>query len=342
MTGRSAHSDRRSGGTWSHRQAAKNFFIAAAVRAALLIADRLPAPLLLVLGRLAGRAARRLMPTAGRTALARAEGRLPTQEGTRVARACFERAGESLAISALLRRPAVRAAEWVLVSTEGRAVLDRALARGRGAIVVSAHLGPFEMVAARVAELGVRPAIVVRESYDRRLDAWIDAHRRARGVDVIHRGSRHSGLQILRALRAGQPVGMLPDLGGRVPSVAARFLGDTLAFPVGPQLIAKRARCPILIGTLARRHRGSGGSAGCPFELLLSELPPDGTVATLTQRVADSLDKAILRSPEDWLWMAPRNLAIAPDSLRTLDLPVRLFEEPAHVQSRAFRLPGAG
>jgi lauroyl/myristoyl acyltransferase len=309
--------DRRTGGTWTRRQALKNALIRAAIRVLLAMVDRLPRGLLLGCGRGAGRAAAALLRDAHARARERALSALTAPAAHDVARSCFEHAGENLAISALLRRPSVRAPSIVAVSEASQAVLAAALAHGRGAIVVSAHVGPFEAIPAAVAGLGLRPAVVVRESYDPRLDPVVDAHRRARGVDVIHRGAAGAALAVVRALRRNQPVGLLPDLGGRgIATAPVRFLGGTVAFPVGPGELARRVRCPLLLGVLARRN----APAGPPFELLFERIPVVGTVAELTQRVAEAIERAIRNAPADWLWMAAPHLTIAEDSEESLSL----------------------
>jgi Kdo2-lipid IVA lauroyltransferase/acyltransferase len=294
--------DRRTGGAWTRRQRAKNFLIAAAVRAALATVDRLPAAALLGLGRVAGLLASRLLRGARRAATRSASHWFSREDADRVGRACLARAGQNLATILLLRREGVRARDWVHVSPEVEEALGAVLARGRGAVFVSAHLGPFELVAARIAELGHRPAVVVRESYDPRLDDWVDAHRLGRGIEVIHRGAARSGLRMVRAIREGRPLGLLPDLGGRVPSIPVSFLGTERSLPTGPQELALRLGAPLLVGTLVRRQ---GAPRGTPcFALQLEELALDADVATLTQRVAARLTAAIVASPEDWLWMA--------------------------------------
>lgn len=281
-------------------QAAKNWVIRGAIRAALVVADVVPKRALIGAGSLLGRVARAILPAARRTARARTALCLPPREAHRVARTVFARAGENLARCLLLRRKGVRALDLVHVDPEVRRTLAGTLAEGRGAIFVSAHLGPFEAIAAAVAELGFRPVVVVRESYDPGLDSVVDAHRVARGVGVIHRGAPDAAFSILRALRAGKLVGVLPDLGGRVPSLELPILGDALAFPIGPGLIAARTRTPVLVGTLAPRATG-----GAPYELVVERLTDGGDAVTLTHRVAKSLEAAVLRAPAEWLWMAP-------------------------------------
>jgi KDO2-lipid IV(A) lauroyltransferase len=301
--------DVRSGGTWTRAQALKNALIRCAVKALLFGLDRLPAAWLRALLRRTSGAMRRCLRGTLRAAQSHAALALPARQREEVVRACFERAGDNLALSLLLRRPAVRALDWVRVAPEVRAAFDDVLARGKGAIFVSAHLGPYELVAAAIAELGYEPAIVVRESYDPGLNDVVDAHRRLRGVDVIHRGHANAGFRILRALRAGRPIGILPDLGGRVPSIPVTFLGDVVAFPIGAAELAQRVSAPLVVGTLRRRRPTDDDARD--FELMLAEIPTTETAEVLTQRVARCLETAILESPGDWLWMAERHRPIA-------------------------------
>lgn len=310
-SGALTRADRRFGQPWTRRQSLKNWALRGFVRAVLGVVDRLPARLLVSLGTPLGLAAKRALPRALAVARARVQACGKDAVALNVADACFANAGRSLAVCALLRRPHVRAADLVDVSDESLAVLTRALAKGRGAIVVSAHIGPFEAIPARLVELGLSPVVVVRESYDPGLDEVVDLHRRSRGVGVIHRGEPGATIRIVRALQNGRPVGILPDLGSRALQTApVTFLGHTVAFPVGPQRIARTAQCPLIAGTLAP------GAARDRFELFFEEIEQMGSIELVTQRVADILAAAVVRAPEEWLWMSPPHLAIAADSDR--------------------------
>lgn len=295
-----ARRDRREGAGWTWGQSVKNRLIRAAVASILALTDRIPGRLLLRIGAFLGSLARYLLVEARRTAEARTAACLPNTTARRVTSESFVRAGTNLARCLLLRRPSVCALDAVRVSERAKETLAESLRGGRGAVFVSAHLGPFEAIAAAVAELGYEPAVVVRESYDPRLDAIVDAHRLLRGLTVIHRGSPRVGFSIMRALRGGQPVGFLPDLGARVPSVELSFLGERVAFPVGPQLIATRAAVPVLIGTLK-----PSSEPGASHDLVLRRLEPETDPIELTHRVAGALEEAIMAAPEEWLWMSP-------------------------------------
>jgi KDO2-lipid IV(A) lauroyltransferase len=298
----------RLGGRWGPLQRLKNAGWLLAARAALAVADRLPVRWLLAAGRALGRLGALVLRGPRARAAEQARLALGVDDPRRFARDCFVRAGENLAWSLLLRRRGLRALDLVEVDADARRTLGSALGEGRGVVFVSAHLGPFELIAAAVAELGLSPAVVVRESYDPRLDPLVDRHRLERGVEVIHRGRPGAVRRIVRALDAGRPVGFLPDLGGRVQSVPVALLGQPVQLPVGPARIALGRRCPVLIGTLSRApSRAVGmGAAAAPFRLRVERLAGEPCEARMTQRVADALGEAIRRAPAEWLWMAPR------------------------------------
>jgi lauroyl/myristoyl acyltransferase len=130
--------------------------------------------------------------------------------------------------------------------------------------------------------------VVVRESYDPRLDPLVDSHRHQRGVEVIHRGRPGAAFRIVRVLRQGRPVGFLSDLGGRVARAPTHFLGWVVDMPIGPTFIAVRTRAPLLVGTLSPAISVSGRPP--------SHLPLSGpTRYVLTIRQSEASDEPALR-----------------------------------------------
>lgn len=289
----SAVADVRVGGSWKTAQRVKNACIRRAVVVALFLVDRVPARALVFAGGWLGRVCHLVLRHLREHARTVAQSVYPRAVANHLVRACFRRAGENLAVTLLLRRPSTRASDWVEVDAD----TERTLASAGGAVAVSAHLGAFELIPAVVSELGLRASVVVRESYDPLLDPIVDRHRHARDVEVIHRGRPHAALRSLRALRKGRLLGILPDIGGRVPSTAVTFLGKTRRLPHGPARLATRADVPLLVCTLER------GTAR-RFRLRAEILPVSPQDPDITQCVMSAVEHAILASPEDWLWMA--------------------------------------
>ena len=291
--------DLRCGGSWSRRQRLKNWLIYNLVVCSLWLLDRLPAAWLVRLMHAAGWMLWRIAPGLRQRALVATQGAIAETHKYGVVRNSFAQAGRNLALCLLLRRRATCSARLVTLSPEDEQLLHRLLARNEGLVFVSPHLGPFELIAARVADLGLLPAAVTRESYDPRLDPIIDHHRKSRRIQVIHRGHPGAALRIVRALRDGRIVGFLPDLPGRAASVEVPFLGRSRRFALGPQRIALRVGCPIVVGLL-RVHRGG-------LRLQLIHVESDNLDdRQLTEIVARHFETAILETPEQWLWMACR------------------------------------
>lgn len=285
--------DVREGGSWTATQRAKNALIRWAIVCALAVVDRVPARVLVFAGGALGRLAHAILRRERERARAVAERVFDPGVAHPVVRSCFRRAGENLAVTLLLRRPSTRALDWVEVNEE----TERTLASTPGAVAISAHLGAFELIPAVVSELGLAASIVVRESYDPLLDPMVDSHRRMRGIEVIHRGRPHAALRSLRALREGRLLGILPDIGGRVPSEPVDFLGARRLLPSGPARLAARAPARLLLVVL---ERGTSRR----FRLRAEIVPVSTRDEGVTQRVTCWIESAILRSPEDWLWMA--------------------------------------
>ncbi len=296
--------DLRMGGRWTRSQQLKNACIRLIVRALVAIADRLPERWLCALGAAAGHVAYVLLGRARRTALANLAASTLARDSARIARASFVQAGRNLARCLLARRAGFRASERVTLAEGAEQTLREALAEGRGALFISAHLGPFEWVASAIAERGHAASVIVRESYDPALDPLVDAHRLMRGPEVIHRGRPRAALRALSALRSGRLLGLLPDLGGRVPTTPAHFIVGPTLVPSGPARLAHATSAPILVGTLEPASKSA-------YLLRIERIEAGDGEPETTQRVMDALARAIERCPDEWLWMA-RSLVAAP------------------------------
>ncbi len=276
-------------------QRVKNALLRGLIRAALFVTDRIPASAMAGLGRLVGAVVYVTAPALRRRARIAARDGLGVPRAGEISRRAFTVAGESLARCLLLRRAAFRALDVVTIPASSREVLARATAEGRGVVFVSAHLGPFELVAAAVSELGFDTVVVVRESYDPLLDATVDAHREARGIEVIHRGKPRASLRAARALERGAVVGVLPDLRTRAPGRPVEMLGGTAEVPAGFARLASATGARIVVGALDPVDRG--------YRLLVTPVPSDSGGDVL-QSVMSEVSRRIEAWPEGWLWPA--------------------------------------
>ncbi|MGH7434807.1 MAG: lysophospholipid acyltransferase family protein [Polyangiaceae bacterium] len=312
-------SDLRGGGTWTPLQRAKNDALWLAGTAAIGLARRASLQSLRVAGRLTGRAAHALGARARQVALDNVARVLPTLDArarSALVRRCFETQGELLGETVALLLSAGRPA-LIEVNETSRGALDEARAEGKGVVLASAHLGPWENVAASLVAAGVPLVAIVRESYDRRFDALHAELRRATGVRTIGRSSPRAPFEIVRALRRGEVLGVPMDLRSRVASIDVPFLGHPAPTPVGPARIALRTAAPVVVATVAPRTGPSAGTETEGYDAVVleivvtrvstSDLRADAAgAAELTARINTELSARILALPHAWPWMHER------------------------------------
>lgn len=299
--------DLRAGQAWTRRQRAKNDVLWLSAMLSLALASSLPRRWLSGAGRGLGLVLHELLTSARHRARNNVALCFPDwneQTCADFVRDNFRTLGENLADTIALldaREEADRTLELPEVSSK---VLSEALSRGKGVVFITAHLGPWERMAAVLAARGFPISTVARESYDPRFDALYEKLRRPRGVEALYRGREGAPIAIVRALRKNRVVGFPIDLPGRISTVPVKLLGHASRLPVGPARIALRTGAPIVVGTPAP---GAGGRLRIHIAPLDTEaLSSDATAeTTLAQRMADALSERIRALPRHWIWMHP-------------------------------------
>jgi KDO2-lipid IV(A) lauroyltransferase len=306
--------DLREGGRWSIAQRAKNDVIYGVARATLALLSPWSARWLRAAGRWLGRVAYVLFPGARRLTqanLARGLPDLSVQDRTRMAREVYIELGGCLGDTVALLSPG-RAWTPLPMDEASRGVLEAAVREGRGVVFVSAHLGPWEWVAASLVAAGVALTTVAREGYDPRFTKLLDKLRGRLGVRAIYRGSRGAHIRIVRTLREGGVLGMPMDLRSRVPSILVPFLGHLAETPVGPARIALRTGAAVVVGTAAPASTGGATETTQGLQITATRIETVGLLASedgekaLTVAINAELSRRILAMPRRWVWMHPR------------------------------------
>ena len=264
----------------------------------------LPMPAALAVGRGLGTAAHAMLATPRRLAVAHmglAFPELDLATRRRLVRATFRHAGQAFAelslFETILRRPDY-------VRLEGVEALDTALARGRGAIAVTGHVGNWELLAAWAAAIGYPITVVVRRVNDLRFHSLIVRFRAAAGVEVLVRDDPRFVAAVGDALRRNRVVAMLIDQDTRGAGVFVPFFGRPAHTPPGAALLALRARVPVVTAFIERRPEGGHLVRVAPVP---AELPRGREgVRELTARLTAAIEAQIRRSPAEWVWCHER------------------------------------
>jgi KDO2-lipid IV(A) lauroyltransferase len=189
------------------------------------------------------------------------------------------------------------------IGIEGEEHLARALAAERGVIALSAHLGNFPLIGARLAAAGYPFSVVVKHPGDERFARLIDRYRAQVGIHTIPAKPRRQAVRgILRALRENRIVLVIADefkSGG----VMVNFMGRSSPAPRGPATLALRTGAATLPMFAARQNDGSVKlSIGGPIEPIRKQ-DLEESVAATTAHFTRYLETAIRRYPDQWNWL---------------------------------------
>ena len=187
-----------------------------------------------------------------------------------------------------------------LVRVEGGAHLDAALARGRGALLLSGHFTSLEIGAAR---LGIDAPVdgVYRPHRDASMErASRDGRQRFGGLLLDRTDVRG----MLRRLRANRAVWYAPDQDpGPRHSVFAPFFGRPAATLTATARIAKASGAAVLP---FRVERAGGGRAWrVVIEPALDGFP-SGDASADAARINAVIERWARASPEQYLWIHRR------------------------------------
>jgi KDO2-lipid IV(A) lauroyltransferase len=266
--------------------------------------SRLPPRVGLWLGRRLGDAAWVALPrrrAITRDNLARAFGEERSAEERRaLARSSYQHLGMNLVeVCILLLRPL--SVLLSRVELHGRHHLEAAAAQGRGVLLLTAHLGNWELLPPAHARTGLSLSIVVRPLDLPLLDRIAERYRQGGRVELI--AKRHALRSIVEALRRGRMVGVLLDQNAaRSEGVFAPLFGIPASTSKGLAVISLRTGAPV-VPTFIRRI--AGGRHRVEFEPQVAP-PPDQDVAAFTASFNRSIEQAIRRAPEQWFWMHER------------------------------------
>ena len=196
-----------------------------------------------------------------------------------------------------------RASICAAVAVEGEEHLRRALERGRGVIALSAHLGNFTMIGARLAAAGYPFSVVVKQPKDERFARLIDHYRAMVGIQTISaKPRREAARQILKALRRNEVILVIADefkSGG----VEVEFLGRTASAPRGPATLALRTGAAVLPTFVTRDHEDRLTlRIGEEIQLVKTgDLQQD--VAANASLFAGHLEAMVRCYPDQWNWL---------------------------------------
>ena len=229
---------------------------------------------------------------------------LPADARARIARESFRNSARCLVEVAKFDDIRPRFDQYA--SVEGWEHWERVRDSGRGAIVVTGHVGNWELLGAYFASRGIPVAAIARRINDARLNQLLVDFRAASGMRTILREGPTASREILKILKARGILALLIDQDIKAASVSVPFFGRPARTPAAAAALALRRGLPIVPCFAARRPEG-----GQRFTIMAPMYAtPTGDrrhdVVELTRRFTAVLEDRIRQNPAEWVWWHKR------------------------------------
>lgn len=183
----------------------------------------------------------------------------------------------------------------------GEARIREALTRGRGLIVLTAHLGDWEVGTRLLERSGSPVSVVMRVERTNAAERWLQRLRRRRGVRVLDPGRREEGVLALRAaLARNEVLAMQGDrtTGGR--TLPVEMFGASFPLPLGPFLLAYGCDATLLPAFVLQEGWWRSRSEIGPAVRFPRTEDRDADLAAGARQYAHQLEAMVRKHPDQW------------------------------------------
>lgn len=179
---------------------------------------------------------------------------------------------------------------------------EEVASRGKGGILLTAHIGNWELGAAVMSSLGYQFTAIALPHKERTVNNFFNQQREAWGIRIVP--MQHAVRKCLEALRQNQWVGLLADRDFSSNGETMTFLGKKSLIPKGAAVLSAKTGAAILPAFFIRNAQEG-------FTLLIDQpiYPPtvfqdnvpDNIVLDLMQKYKGVIEDVIRRYPAQWL-----------------------------------------
>lgn len=191
------------------------------------------------------------------------------------------------------------------VEIEGYENYSKAAQAGKGAFLMSAHIGNWEMLAAVHSMLAGSITVIYKKTKNPYIEKYIKNMRHKNNIISLYR--RNSARRIISALKKGTTVGILPDLRtNKGLRIEADFFGMPAVTNYGIALLAIKTGAPIVPGFAVRTKEGRLKCIyGKPIYLEKTGNDPHALKKAVS-KINLVLEDIIKKYPDQWYWMHDR------------------------------------
>jgi KDO2-lipid IV(A) lauroyltransferase len=192
------------------------------------------------------------------------------------------------------------------VKIRGEEHLLNAMQNNKGAILITAHLGNWEIVPLFWPLYFKTPlTVVAKQIQNKMINRWIHGLRTRFGSRVVYKDDALP--EMTQTLRNGKILAILIDQGIKSSlGVKLKFFKKFVTATPAASLLAMRCNSPVLPGFCTRNEDGAFTiSLEAPLVLKRTgDLSAD--LRSNTQIMTDAIEKMVRKYPEQWFWVHKR------------------------------------
>ena len=189
-----------------------------------------------------------------------------------------------------------------IVSCSNSDLITKRFNEKNGVILLSAHFGNWEYVAASVSvRVNIPFKVIVKSQRNPYVTHWLNKARTRWLNEVVPLGI--SIRQIYKELKEKNIVAMIADQRGPAEGMRVNFFGRKVSVYPGPAILSLKTNAPIIYGINVRQPNFKYKTF--LYEVDRDNLPEneDEKIVELSQRHASYLEGVIRENPGQWLWM---------------------------------------
>ncbi len=215
----------------------------------------------------------------------------------------FRNIGKNLADALRLSRYKNAGLDRIVNLKNGKNI-QRLLERGKGLVVITAHLGCWELIPAYFSQKGYSVNIITRQVYDERVNSVINRIRENFNVRIIDK--ERAPVVALKRLLLGETVGILMDQSTKKNSVSVNFMGKKARTPVGPAYLAMKTSSPVLPVAIYRQKNNKHLIEVGEEVILKKTRNTKEDLLENTRRCSKAIEQFITKHPTEWVWFHKR------------------------------------
>lgn len=185
------------------------------------------------------------------------------------------------------------------VQFERLEVLEGAFGEGKGVILLTGHIGNWEIAGGALTLEGYPLDAVAQRIKNPLADRRMRGLRERLGLRVIYR--RDAPREVLRSLRRGRVVALVADQSDRRQDLFVDFFGVPASTARGPALFALRTGAPVVVAT-SLRLPGWRARYRVSFTRLVGAGMAPPSEGELMRTYFGVLEEAIAEAPEQYFW----------------------------------------